>query len=290
MRPIWKGHISFGLVNVPVTLYPAEQRSDLQLHMVDSRNHSRVRYQRVNSETGEEVPWSQIVKGYEYNDGAYVLLADEELKEAAPEATKTVEIEGFVDLADIEPLYFDRPYYLEPGKKGHKAYALLRDSLRESGMAGIASVVIRTRQYISAMAVRGDALVLYLLRYQQELRPMDELDLPGAADKVGVTKQELKMARTLVDSMKMKWDPSAHHDEYREALMAWIDKKVKAGDFEQSPDVAEAEEDETPAPVNLMDALKKSVSHTGGRESKAKKASKKKKKTAAKKKTRNKAK
>ncbi len=283
MRPIWKGHISFGLVNVPVTLYPAEQRSDLQLHMLDSQNHSRVRYQRVNAETGEEVPWDRIVKGFEYDGGSYVLLGEEELKQAAPEATKAVEIEGFVDLAEIEPVYFDRPYFLESGKKGEKGYALLREALRESGKAGIANVVIRTRQYVAAMAPRGGALVLYLLRYAQELRPMDGLELPGDPESVGVTRQELKMARTLVDSMTMDWDPAEHHDEYREALQAWIDRKIESGDIERAPDAGEPAEEAAPPP-DMMEALKQSVSHAGGRS-----APKTKKKGAAKKKRRSKA-
>lgn len=262
MRPIWKGSISFGLVNVPVTLYPVEQRSDLRLHMVDSRNHSRVRYERVNADTGQEVPWDAIVKGFEYNDGNYVLLSDEELRKAAPEATKAVEIESFVDLTDIDLIYFDTPYVLEPAAKGDKGYVLLRETLRESGKVGIARVVIRTRQYTAAMVPRGNALMLHLLRYKKELRPLDDLKLPGSADKVGVNKQELKMARTLVDAMSRKWDPATYHDEYRDALMAWIKNKVDAGDMEQAPEVAEPEAPE-PASSDIMDALKRSVAHTG---------------------------
>lgn len=280
MRPIWKGHISFGLVNVPVTLYPAEQRSDLQLHMIDSRNFSRVRYERVNAETGEEVPWDQIVKGYEYNDGNYVVLSDEELRQAAPEATKAVEIEAFVDLADIDLTFFDRPYYLEPGKKGEKGYVLLRDTLRESGKAGVARVVIRTRQHLAAMLPRGDGLLLNLLRFPQELRSTDQLDLPGSAADVGVTAAELKMARTLVDSMSRGWDPEEYHDEYREALMRWIEQRIESGDVEQAPE-ASAPKDAPPS-VDLMEALKRSVAHAGDSRSappakkSAKKAAKKK--------------
>ncbi len=288
MRPIWKGHISFGLVNVPVTLYPAEQRTDLHLHMIDSRNHSRVRYQRVNAETGEEVPWDKIVRGYEYDEGAYVLVDDEELKRAAPEATKSIDLEGFVDLAEIEPVYFDRPYYLEPGKKGDKGYALLRDVLRETGKAGVATVVIRTRQYVAALSVRGDALVLYLLRYAQELRSAEELDLPGDSSEVGVTKQETTMARTLVDSMSTEWDPSAHRDEYREALMKWIEKRVEAGEIEHAPEAGEPAED-APPPINMMEALKRSVSEAGGKASSGKGSKKSRGKASSKKASKKKA-
>lgn len=294
MRPIWKGHISFGLVSVPVTLYPAEQRTDLQLHMIDSRNHSRVRYERVNAETGEEVPWDQIIKGFEYDDGNYVLLSEEELKKASPEATQSVDIEAFVDLEDIDLVYFDKPYYLEPGKKGEKGYVLLRETLRETGKVGIARVVIRTREYLAAMVPRNNALVLVLLRFQQELRSPDDLDLPGDADEVGVSAQELKMARTLVDSMSRPWDPSEYHDEYRDALMNWIDRKIESGEVEQAPE-SEATEAETPPTTDLMEALKNSVAHAGGTRSKPatkkppkKKAPRKGSKKAAKKTTRKK--
>ncbi|MGP1309944.1 MAG: non-homologous end joining protein Ku, partial [Phycisphaerales bacterium] len=258
MRAIWKGHISFGLVNVPVSLYPAEQRADLHFHMVDSRDFARVRYERVNAETGEEVPWDQIVKGYEYDDGNYVVFGKDELKDVAPEATKAVEIEAFVDLADIDALFFDKPYYLEPGKKGEKGYVLLRDAMRESGKAGIARVVIRTREYLAAMTARDDAIVLNLLRYQQEIRPLADLDLPGSAEDVGVTKQETMMASTLINSMTREWDPSEYHDEYREALMGWIEKKIESGQIRQAPEAAEPE-GEVRGPINMMEALKQSV-------------------------------
>ncbi len=288
MRPIWKGHISFGLVNIPVALYPAEQRTDLQLHMIDSRNFSRVRYERVNADTGEEVPWNEIVKGYEYDDGNYVVIGDKELKAAAPESTQTVEIESFVDIEQIDPVYFDRPYYLEPGKKGEKGYVLLREAMRESRRAGIATVVIRTRQYIAAMVPRGDALVLHLLRYHGELRSIDQLDLPGSASDVGVTKQELSVARTLIESMQADWDPTEHRDEYREALMAYIEKRIKAGDIEQAPEAKEPKEERSTTPADLMETLKRSVRHGGepraDRNAARKKTTKRTKRPASKKK------
>lgn len=257
MRPIWKGFISFGLVNVPVTLYPAEKRTELSFHLLDSANSSRVRYERINADTGEEVPWNRIVKGFEYEKGSYVIISDEDFKRASPEATKTIDIESFVDLDEIDPIYFDKPYYLEPGKGGAKGYVLLRETLRESNKVGIAKVVIRTRQYLAAMAPRGKALALNLMRYQMEVRPLEDLDLPGTPASVKVSKQELKMAHTLVESMSRKWDPSEYHDEYRERLMKWIDERIEAGEFERTP---EAEEPEyAPAPINLMEALKKSI-------------------------------
>jgi len=259
-RPIWKGHISFGLVNVPVQLHAAERRSDLQLHLVDSRNHARVRYERINAETGEEVPWNEIVKGYEYSDGNYVILTEEELKRAAPEVTKRIEIEAFVPLADIDILYFDRPYYLEPAKGGDKGYVLLREALSESGRVGIARVVIRTRQHMAAMVPRGEVLVLELLRYAQEVISPADLKIPrGAPRTVGVTPQELKVARTLVDSMTSEWDPEQYHDEYRDALMKWIDKRIKSGQTEALTEPLPAEEDEPPPTLNFMELLKKSL-------------------------------
>ena len=264
MRAIWKGHISFGLVSVPVRLYSAEQKADLQLHLIDSKNYSRIRYERVNAETGEEVPWDRAVKGYEYDDGNYVVLGKVELKQAAPEATRSIDIEEFVDLADIDPLFFDKPYFLEPDGRGAKAYALLREAMRESGRAGIARVDIRTRQYVAAMIPRGDGLVLNLLRYQQELRSIEELDLPGDLEEVGVKKTELKMARDLVKSMSGEWDPASYHDEYRERVMAWIEERIAAGEVEQAPDVQPAAERDELAPINLMDALKQSLDSGAG--------------------------
>lgn len=267
MRPIWKGHISFGLVSVPVVLYSAERRSDLSLHLIDSKNFSRVRYERVNEETGEEVPWDRTVKGYEYADGSYVVIGEDELKEAAPEATKSVEIEQFVDIADIDPIYFDKPYYLQPDKKGEKGYVLLRDALEETGRAGIARVVIRTRQYLAALLPREGGLVLMLLRYAQEVRSISELELPENKGDLKITKQEEKMAKELISSMSSDWDPEAFHDEYREKLLAWIEKRIESGEIERSPEVEDVED--APEPINIMTALKESLA-------KQKKTSKKK--------------
>ena len=189
-RAVWRGHISFGLVSVPVSLYAAENRTDLQLHMLDSRDHSRVRYERVNEETGQEVPWDVIVRGYEYSDGSYVVLSDEELKRAAPEATKTIDIEAFVAGEEIDPTFYDKPYFLEPGKGSKKGYVLLHHALAESKRVGIARVVIRTRQYIAALMPHNDVLMLILLRYGQELRSAADLDIPkGGAKANGVTAQ-----------------------------------------------------------------------------------------------------
>src|SRR5687768_8076531 len=263
-RPIWKGHISFGLVNVPVTLYSGEQRADLSFRLLDSRNSARIRYERVNEETGEEVPWDKIVKGFEYEDGNYVLLSEGELENASVELTRTIEIEQFVDLEDIDVRYFDRPYILAPAKGGEKGYVLLREAISAAGKAGIAQVVIRARQYLAAVVGEGDALVLNLLRYAQELRPADEFDLPsGDLRKHKVTKQEVELAERLIEGMSGKWAPEQYEDEYRTALMDLIEKKIKSGQTEAVEDFEpeDAEEEEEPTSINFMDVLKQSVAH-----------------------------
>jgi DNA end-binding protein Ku len=260
-RPIWKGHISFGLVNVPVILMSAERRVDLSFRMIDSRNSARIRYERVNEETGEEVPWDKIVKGYEYDDGNYVLLSDEELQNASPELTKTIEIEQFVDLKDIDIRYFDRPYMLVPDKKGEKGYVLLREAIAASGKAGIAKVVIRGRQHLAALIAQGDALVLELLRFHQELIELSDFDLPSTElREYGVQKKEIELATKLIAGMTVKWNASKFHDEYRDALMKLVERKIKSGQTEAIEDV---EQNEVPVSqtLNFMDVLKRSVEH-----------------------------
>jgi DNA end-binding protein Ku len=260
-RPIWKGHISFGLVNVPVVLNSAERRTNLSFRMIDSRNSARIRYERVNEETGEEVPWDKIVKGYEYENGNYVLLSEEELQNASPELTKTIEIEQFVDLEDIDIRYFERPYMLVPDKKGEKGYVLLREAIRESGKAGIAKVVIRGRQYLSALIAQGNALVLELLRFHQELIDLSEFDLPSSnLREYGVAKKEIELATKLISGMTAKWNASKYHDEYRDALMKLVERKVKSGQTEAIEDIEE-EAEPVSQTINFMDVLKRSVEH-----------------------------
>ena len=245
-RAIWKGAIAFGLVNIPVALSSAESRPDVQFHMVDSKNHARIRYERVNAETGEEVPWDRLVKGYEHDNGQFILLSDEDLDAVQPKLTKTIEITEFVKLDDIDPMLFDKPYYLEPDKRGRKAYALLREALRKSGKAGISRVVIRTREYLSAMFVRDDVLILMLLRFPQEIKSAAKLDLPASADEQWQpAKKEMDLALRLVDEMTTKWKPEEFHDEYREALLDYIEKKIAGG--ETVDDVKQPEDGEEPS-------------------------------------------
>lgn len=263
-RPIWKGSISFGLVNIPITLFPAEKQSELHFQMIDSRNHARVRYQRVNEATGEDVPWNDIVKGYEFQDGNYVLLSDEDFKQADREASKTIEIEDFVEIDAINYVYFDKPYYLVPAKGGEKGYVLLREALRRKGMVGIARVVIRTKEYLAALIPEGDALVLDLLRYHQQLRDLGEYAIPhGDLEDYKVSQKELDLAETLVESMTAEWEPEKYHDEYSDSLMAWIEKKAREGKTEALPEEKAEEAAEAGKVIDMMALLKKSLEAKG---------------------------
>lgn len=260
-RGLWKGAISFGLVNVPVELHSAEKRSsELDLTMLDKRDLAPVGYKRYNKSSGEDVPWAEIVKGYEYADDKYVVLSEEDFRRANPEASKTVDIMAFVDLADIAPLYFETPYYLAPGKRGEKAYALLRDAMAKAGKAGIATVVIRTRQYLAALVPQDDALVLNTLRYHKELKSAEDLGIPEKVKGAHVSPKEIDMALRLIDDMADEWEPEKYHDTYREDLLKRIEEKIKKG---QTEEITEPEKGEKAAAgaevIDLMALLKKSV-------------------------------
>jgi DNA end-binding protein Ku len=258
-RPIWKGNISFGLVNIPITLFSAEEKSELHFKLLDKRNRSVIKYERVNEDTREEVPWDQIVKGYEYDPGNFVLLTDEDFQKAAVEATQTIEIADFVDLHSIEYVYFEKPYYVVPGKKAEKGYALLREVLKRTGKVAVSKVVIRSRQYLSALIPQGNGLVLNILRYYHELRDAAEFGFPtGSLDDYKISDREIEIAEMLVDSMTAEWDPRKYHDEYRDALMEWIEKKAKAGGMMPVETPAEAKK-ETGKVIDMMDLLKKSI-------------------------------
>jgi DNA end-binding protein Ku len=265
-RGLWKGAISFGLVNVPVELYSAQKRAaELDLTMLDKRDMAPVGYKRVNKSTGKEVPWEDVVKGYEYEDDKYVVLSEEDFRRANPDASKTVNILAFVDVDDIAPLYFDTPYFLAPGKRGEKAYALLRDAMAKAGKAGIASVVIRTKQYLAALVPQADALVLNTLRYAKEVKTAEDLEIPEKLKGHKPTAKELDMAKRLIDDMADVWKPEKYHDTYHEDLLKRIEEKVKAGETEE---ITEPEKEEKSAKgaevVDLMALLKKSV-EGGGR-------------------------
>ena len=256
-RGLWKGAISFGLVNVPVELHSAKKRAaELDMTMLDKRDLAPVGYKRVNKATGKEVAWGDVVKGYEYKDDKYVVLSDEDFRRANPEAAKTVDILAFVELADIQPQYFDTPYYLKPEKRGEKAYALLRDTLHKAGRAGIASVVIRTKQYLAALVAQDELLVLNTLRYADELKSPADLEIPKAK----VTPKELDMALRLVEDMADQWHPDKYKDTYRDDLLKRIKEKVKAGETEAltAPE-KEPRKEKSADVIDLMSLLKKSV-------------------------------
>ena len=261
-RGLWKGAISFGLVHVPVELFSAQKRStELDLTMLDRRDMAPVGYQRVNKANGKQVPWEDVVKGYEYKDGKYVVLSEEDFRRANPEASQTVDIMAFVDLHEIAPQYFETPYYLLPGKRGEKAYALLRDSLKKAGKAGIATVVIRTRQHLAALIAQDEVMILDTLRYHDELKEPAELGVPAQALKgAKVTAKELDMALRLIEDMSDKWQPGKYHDSYREDLLKRIHDKVKAGQTEEITEPAKGEKATKGADIiDLMSLLKKSV-------------------------------
>jgi len=257
-RAIWKGSISFGLVHIPIALYPATRREELKFRLLRKSDLSPVNYKRVAEKDGKEVPWDHIVKGYEYEKGKYVVLKDEDFERVDLEATQTVDIQDFVDVDEIDPMFFYKPYYLEPQKGGDKAYALLRDALKDSKKVGIAKVVIKTRQYLAGVKPEDGALVLELMHFADELADTGKLHLPK---KVEVGKREMNMAKSLIDSMSAKWNPEKYRDDYREALMEVIEEKVEAGgkEIEEKPKKA-------PKPtkvIDLVSVLQKSLEQTG---------------------------
>lgn len=259
MRPIWKGAISFGLVNIPITLLPATRREELRFHFLRKSDLSPVNNKRVAEADGKEVPWDEIVRGYQYEKGKYVVLSDEDFARVDLEATQTVDIQEFVELKEINPMFFAKPYYMEPAKGGEKAYALLREVLRDSGRVGIAKVVIRTREHLAAVKAQEEVLVLELMHFSEEIVGTGDLKVPGARKPGG---KELAMARQLVESMSGKWKPETYHDDYKEALMEVIDEMVAAGGKEVGKKKAPA-----PKPTNVIDlvaVLQKSLQAQGG--------------------------
>ena len=233
-RQLWKGAIRFGLVHVPVSLYPAEDRKDLSFAMLDKRDMSPVGYKRYNKNTGDEVAYEDIVKGYELDDGRYVTLDKDDFKKANVEATQTVDIVGFVGSHEVPPFYLESPYYLAPDKHGDKGYALLREVLDKQNKWAVATVVIRTRQHIAVVYPRENVLVLNTLRYENELKASKDLEVPGDLKAAKVTPNEMKMAERLIDDMTMKWNPKEFHDTYRDDLMKLIEEKA-AGHTRKMP-------------------------------------------------------
>jgi DNA end-binding protein Ku len=283
-RPIWSGTLSFGLLNVPVSLMTGERTVDLHFRMLDSRSNTPVRYERVNAETGEEVPWKEIVKAFEYAKGSYVVLEPEDIKSASSEGREVVDVKAFVDAESIGPEYFEKPYFLVPGKKAEKGYVLLRETLKRTGKIGIARVVIRTREYLSAVMPRGDALMLMLLRYPQELVDAGDYKIPeGKASEYRVSDKEIQMAEQLIESMSDEWKPDDYRDEFRDRLRKVIEKRMKSKGVVTPPSDEEAEtpENATTNVVDFMSLLQQSLA-TNKRTPAKKAAAKTARKSAAK--------
>lgn len=260
-RPIWTGTLSFGLLNIPVSLMSGERKVDISFRMLDSRDKKPIRFERVNAETGEEVPWKDIIKAFEYDKGSYVVVEKEDIASAAPQTHESVDVEAFVDREEIGLRFFEKPYILVPGKKAEKGYVLLRDTLAATGKVGVARVVIRTREYLCAVVPEGDALVLLMLRYPQELVDPEEYKLPaGKAAEYRITAKEREMAETLIASMSAPWKPDDYHDEFRKRLEAIIKKRIKSRGATTKIVEDEAEhEDATTNVVDFMALLQKSL-------------------------------
>ena len=257
MRAIWKGSISFSLINIPIALYPATRREELKFRLLRASDMSPVNYKRVAEADGKEVPWEHIVKGYEYEKGKFIVLKDEDFKRADVEATQSVEILDFVKLEEIDPIYFDRPYYLEPEKRGEKAYGLLREALKQSGKVGIAKVVIKTRQHLASVKPEKNLLVLELMHFSEEIIDTKELKVPANPH---IAAKELAMARDLIAKMSGKWNPAKYQDEYRHLLLEVIHEKVESGGKEL-PTRGKAKK-----PTNVVDlvsVLQESLEHAG---------------------------
>ncbi|ARP95026.1 non-homologous end joining protein Ku [Bordetella genomosp. 13] len=293
-RTIWKGAISFGLVHIPVGLHTAATESGVDFDWLDKRSMDPVGYKRINKRTGKEIDRENIVKGVQYEKGEYVIVSPEEIEQAYPRTTQTIEIQMFVDAAQVSFMYLERPYYIEPINKGHKVYALLRDTLAKAGKIGIAKVVIQTKQHLAALVPTGDAMVLNLMRWGDEIKPMSDLDLPRVGSKaMSPSAAELKMARMLVDDMSGDWDPEDFKDEFRQAIMDLVDRKVKAGKTETVVEPQEEAPSYEGNVIDLTELLQRSLKGKRGgssgaepakaaRKTAAKSAAKRASKTAAK--------
>lgn len=267
-RMIWKGAISFGLVHVPVQLFPATRSENVSFHLLDKRSMDPVGYRQINKRTGKDVPREQIVRGYEYEKEKYVVLSDDEIRAANPESTQTVDILAFVDAPAISFLYLETPYFLAPDRKGEKVYALLREALKASGKIGVASVVMHNKQHLAALVPLGPVLALNTLRWADEIRPVSELTLPPEdAKKAGVTARELDMAKKLIDDMSEDWNPERYHDTFRDDVLELVERKIREGKTE------EIETPEEPRPrrsadiLDLSELLRRSLGRGKGRAS-----------------------
>lgn len=258
---IWKGSISFGLLNIPVSLQKAEEGHDLSFSMLDEKDLSPIKYKKVNGKTGHEVPWPRIVKGYEYESGQYVIMNKDDFKAANPKATQTIDIEDFVSFDEIDLMFFEKPYYLVPQKSGTKGYFLLCEALKKTNKVAIAKIVIRTKMHLACIMAKGDYLVLEMLRFAHEVLQVDEVDYLKGTDKPKVSAKEIKMAEELIDGMTGKWKPEQYKDTYNDDIMKIINMKIKAGEGHEIDygDLPKEEKGNTGTVVDLMPLLRKSL-------------------------------
>ena len=266
-RVLWKGAISFGLVHIPVGLHSATTESGLDFDWLDKCSMDPVGYKRINKKTGKDIAKENIVKGIAYEDGQYVVLSDAEIADAYPKTTQTIEIEAFVNAGDIPFVYLERPYYIAPINKGAKVYALLRETLLKTGKVGVARVVIQTKQHLAALIPSGRGMVLNLLRWGDEIRPLTHLDLPPEGVKAaGLLDAEMKMAEQLVASMSTGWQPENYKDEFKDAILKLVEQRVKAGKTESVTPLEHLEEGAAGGAqiIDLTELLKRSLKPTAG--------------------------
>lgn len=267
-RTLWKGAITFGLVHIPVGLHTASIEQGIDFDWLDKRSMDPVGYKRINKRTGREIDKDNIVKGFEYEDGKYVVISPEEIEAVYPRTTQTIEIQRFIDAQELPFLYLERPYYVAPINKGQKVYALLREVLLKTGKVGLAKVVIATKQHLAVLVPSGRAMVLNLLRWGDEVKTLEGLDLPAAGMKgANVSAAEMKMAEQLVDSMSGKWKPEDFKDEFKSAVMKIVQKKVKAGDTETVIEPEEDAPEDSSNVIDLTELLQRSLK--GGKASRA---------------------
>ena len=260
-RGIWSGAISFGLLNIPVAVMSAKEQERLSFKMLDRRNHSPIGYKQYNKLTGKEVDRKNIEKAYEYKKNEFVLITEEDFFKANPKATRTIDIEDFVSLDEVDILLFEKPYYLVPGKNGEKGYVLLRNILAETKKVAVAKFVLRSKQHLVAVMARGDYLILEMLRFSHEIQELHEADFLDNFDlkKVKVSPKEMKAAKILVDEMTTKWNPDQYKDTYQDELLKYIKKKIKAGDIEDVKIPSEEIKETNTNVVDLMPFLQKSL-------------------------------
>lgn len=275
-RGIWTGAISFGLINIPVQIMSAKESESISFRMLDKRDNSPIGYKQINKSTGKEVDRKYIVKGYEYEPNQYVIMDEEDFEAANPKQTKTIDIEDFVEFENLDPLLFEKPYYLVPAKNGEKGYVLLRKVLQRTKKAAVARFVLRKKQHLVAIMARGDYLILEQLRYAQEVREVDQAKFLEDVnlEKVKISEKEIAMAESLVDGMTADWDPDKYHDTYNDDLLKRIEAKAGKGDLQTSPEVDDVKPTNTNI-VDLMPLLEKSLA-AAKRPEKAEKGTKKK--------------